>query len=68
VVDQFWGSGEGEAHRKNELHGDVRSVGGESVAQSGRRVEEEERRLHGGGWAPFIAARSGGRGGGNDGR
>jgi hypothetical protein len=24
-------------------------------------VEEEERRLHGGGWAPYIATRSGGR-------
>jgi hypothetical protein len=29
VVDQFWGSGEEEAHRKNELCGDVRSVRGE---------------------------------------
>jgi hypothetical protein len=29
VVDQFWGSGEKEAHRKNELCSDVRSVGGE---------------------------------------
>jgi hypothetical protein len=31
-----------------------------SVAQRGRWVKEEERRLHGGGWAPFIAARGGG--------
>jgi hypothetical protein len=31
-------------------------------------VKEEERRLHGGGWASFIAARGSGRGGENGGR
>jgi hypothetical protein len=36
------------------------SMAAEMAAQWGRRVEEEERRLHGGGWAPYIAARGGG--------
>jgi hypothetical protein len=29
VVDPFWGDGQEEAHRKNELYGEVWSVGGE---------------------------------------
>jgi hypothetical protein len=33
----------------------------ELAAQWGRWAEEEERRLHGGGWVPYIAARGGGR-------
>jgi hypothetical protein len=35
--------------------------GGGNGSTVGRQVEDEERRLHGGGWVPYIAARGGGR-------
>jgi hypothetical protein len=49
------------------LHGSSMAVV-EISGTEGRRVEEEERRLHGGDWASFLAARGGGRVRGNGGR
>jgi hypothetical protein len=37
------------------------SMAAKMVAQWRRRAEEEEKRLHGRGWAPYIAGRGGGR-------
>jgi hypothetical protein len=37
VVEPFWGDGKEEAHQKNELYGEVWSVGGER--RLGRRPE-----------------------------